>query len=245
MNARVVKNPDERRLELLETAFRLFCTRSYDRVAVQDITDAVGVAKGTFYHYFRSKVDLLAQVADWQVDALIEGARAVVRAAPADALSRFRAAVGLFGDWKLDNREFIRNYLRALYTDENQLLRLKLQERYFERFAPVLAEIVTEGVAEGSFVAADPAGATQAVLWLWSGMGEWMVPRILALEQTPGDVDALIASMKASEQACERILGAADGSLRLFDYDQLRALALEVSTALSEPAAAMTGMPRA
>lgn len=44
---------------LLESAKKLITERGFDRVSVEDITSGAGVAKGTFYHYFKSKEDLI------------------------------------------------------------------------------------------------------------------------------------------------------------------------------------------
>jgi AcrR family transcriptional regulator len=44
---------------ILDTAAKMMDERGYDNVAVDDVVDACGVAKGTFYHYFKSKEDLL------------------------------------------------------------------------------------------------------------------------------------------------------------------------------------------
>ncbi len=36
--------------------------RGFDRVSVEDITRDSGVAKGTFYHYFKCKEDVVAEL---------------------------------------------------------------------------------------------------------------------------------------------------------------------------------------
>jgi AcrR family transcriptional regulator len=234
MKTRVVKNADDRRAELLDAALHLFLTRGYDRVAVQDITDAVQVAKGTFYHYFASKADLLAQVCERQVGALLAAAERLLDDTPGDAAARFRAVVTMMWGWKRDNLEFAETYSRVLYADENQALRLKLQGSR-AAFQPLLAGIVAQGKAEGSFVVADPAWAARATMWLWDGLGEWMMPRLLGEGEPEALVDELLAGSRAAELASERILGAAEGSLALFDLDGLREWLLELVTALRGP----------
>lgn len=42
------------------TAVKLINERGYDNVFVEDITDAAGLGKGTFYYYFETKEQLLA-----------------------------------------------------------------------------------------------------------------------------------------------------------------------------------------
>lgn len=53
-----------------ETAFRLFRERGYDNVSVDDIIAATGTSKGTFYHYFKSKDELLCELPRRQLDVL-------------------------------------------------------------------------------------------------------------------------------------------------------------------------------
>jgi AcrR family transcriptional regulator len=235
MRTRVVKSAADRRGELLDTALRLFLTYGYDRVAVQDLTDAVGVAKGTFYHYFDSKAELLAQVCEWQIGALHAAAERTLAATPGDAVTRLRAVITLLWGWKRDNPELAGSYSRVLYSDENQALRSRLQVSFTE-FHPLLTQIVTQGRAEGLFTVGDPAGATRAVMWLWAGLGEWMMPRLLALVPGESRVDDLLEATRAGELACERILGAAEGSLRLYDYAELREWLPDLVAALQAPA---------
>ena len=52
---RTVKDPEERRRELLDTAMRLFAEEGYDNVSVRAVAREAGVAPGLAYHYFDSK----------------------------------------------------------------------------------------------------------------------------------------------------------------------------------------------
>ncbi len=57
---RIVKDPEERKGELIEAAMRLFAERGYDNVSMRDIAKAAGVTPGLTYHYFDSKQKLFA-----------------------------------------------------------------------------------------------------------------------------------------------------------------------------------------
>jgi TetR/AcrR family transcriptional regulator, transcriptional repressor for nem operon len=50
--------------QLLEQGLSLFSTRGYAATGVQDITDAAGVPKGSFYNYFGSKEEFAIAVLD-------------------------------------------------------------------------------------------------------------------------------------------------------------------------------------
>ena len=56
--ARTVKDPGERRSELLACAMRLFDEEGYDNVSVRAVARAAGVAPALAYHYFDSKEKL-------------------------------------------------------------------------------------------------------------------------------------------------------------------------------------------
>ncbi len=57
---RMVKQPEERRRELLATAMKLFANKGYDNVSVREVAREAGVTPGLAYHYFDSKQSLFA-----------------------------------------------------------------------------------------------------------------------------------------------------------------------------------------
>ncbi len=65
---RTVKDPDVRRNEIIDVAQALFLSKGYDNTSVQDVLDGAGIAKGTFYHYFGSKMELLDALVDRLTD---------------------------------------------------------------------------------------------------------------------------------------------------------------------------------
>ncbi|GGG10744.1 FAD-dependent oxidoreductase [Paenibacillus abyssi] len=60
---RAMRASTRKKRELVaETALKLFHERGYEQVSVDDIIAATGTSKGTFYHYFSSKDELLAEL---------------------------------------------------------------------------------------------------------------------------------------------------------------------------------------
>ena len=53
--ARAEKARVERRAALLSTARQVFAQHGYHSTSIDDLIDAAGVARGTFYLYFESK----------------------------------------------------------------------------------------------------------------------------------------------------------------------------------------------
>ncbi len=80
------------RERLIQAAGQLFHTRSYEAVGVQELCEAAGVNKGSFYHFFPSKDDLAAAVIDAQWVAVRDEILAPTLAddvAPLARISRF------------------------------------------------------------------------------------------------------------------------------------------------------------
>ena len=71
---RTVKDPEERRRELLECAMRLFAEEGYDNVSVRAVARAAGVAPGLAYHYFDSKERMFAAAIGHYAARCAEGA---------------------------------------------------------------------------------------------------------------------------------------------------------------------------
>ena len=52
----------EKKIKIIDTAFSLFREHSINETAIDDIVKAAGIARGTFYLYFKDKSDLLEQI---------------------------------------------------------------------------------------------------------------------------------------------------------------------------------------
>ncbi|MBQ9361012.1 MAG: TetR/AcrR family transcriptional regulator [Lachnospiraceae bacterium] len=56
--SKVEQNKLQKRNALLNTAFELFTSKGLNRTSISDIAERAGVAKGTFYLYFKDKYDI-------------------------------------------------------------------------------------------------------------------------------------------------------------------------------------------
>ncbi len=58
----VVEGKESRRDQILKTATRIFCQKTYHGTTLQEIANAVGMLKGSLYYYITSKEKLLANI---------------------------------------------------------------------------------------------------------------------------------------------------------------------------------------
>ena len=62
MNRRVRLPIDERRAQLIALGTRLFSTRSYEEISIDDVAEMAGISKGLLYHYFGGKKEFYVEV---------------------------------------------------------------------------------------------------------------------------------------------------------------------------------------
>ena len=55
---KIDKNKQKKRKSLFDAAFRLFTSKGIQKTSISDIVDHAGIAKGTFYLYFKDKYDI-------------------------------------------------------------------------------------------------------------------------------------------------------------------------------------------
>lgn len=71
MTGHIIGMPrDAVREKLLATGYRLLFRRGFNATSVQDITEAAGVPKGSFYNHFQSKEGLAAEAVRYYMDEM-------------------------------------------------------------------------------------------------------------------------------------------------------------------------------
>ncbi|TCO70724.1 TetR/AcrR family transcriptional regulator [Marinisporobacter balticus] len=75
---RITKEYEERRNEILDVAETLFVTKGYLKTTINDILQEVGIAKGTFYYYFKSKEEVMDAIIIRFVSAGVKVAKEII-----------------------------------------------------------------------------------------------------------------------------------------------------------------------
>ncbi|OGR39540.1 MAG: hypothetical protein A2051_12245 [Desulfovibrionales bacterium GWA2_65_9] len=81
---------DDTRQRLIEAGAGIMHRKGYNGTGIQEVLDACGVPKGSFYHFFRSKEDFALQVVDHQAAFMAERLRQLFSDAAIAPLERVR-----------------------------------------------------------------------------------------------------------------------------------------------------------
>jgi TetR/AcrR family transcriptional regulator, transcriptional repressor for nem operon len=94
------KPPQQRRNDLLDAAQSLVVEKGVSATTLDDVTRRAGVAKGTFYLYFRSKDDLVAALQQRFSDRMAERVEAAARNADTWAAKLDACVLACFEDYR-------------------------------------------------------------------------------------------------------------------------------------------------
>lgn len=144
-----------RKEEIINAARHLFLTKKYDKATMQDVMDRLDIAKGTIYHYFKSKEDLLEAVVEDIVNKNVERMQGLVLTG--NALEKMERLVEAS---RLDQE----NILEALHMKGNEALHTRLLASTILKMAPLYAQIIQEGCEEGIFQTDAPLECAEIIL---------------------------------------------------------------------------------
>ena len=151
------------RARILRLSAELFATRGYHGTGMSDLLHEAGVARGGFYHHFRSKEDVLLEIVVGAIEDILRSSAAVL-ALDLDSSAKLRLLCDDLSDAIIENQSgfivFLREY-SALGHDAQERV-LKLRRSYLQQWEQVLES----GVRTGVFVArATPY--TEGILGMW------------------------------------------------------------------------------
>jgi AcrR family transcriptional regulator len=220
---RVHKQHDERMQELLDAAAALFVEKGYQRTTVQDILDRVGVAKGTFYHYFEAKVDLLHELAERFMETMNEELSIIAVREGCSAMDKLRLITELSRSYTNHDRKlYTRMILKALYMEENLELRHHLLQVTRRKTAGIVGGIFRQGVEEGTFTMSDPENTALILMMMDGAVDDTAFGFLTGPEVTETDIERVIQIYRAYEEAACRMLGIRVGELQFLNEEDVR-----------------------
>lgn len=139
------KPAEVRRDELMDAAARLFVAKGVDGTTIDEIVTRASVAKGTFYHYFCSKMDVILALRERWAQDFIDRARSAVDGCPSN-------------NWPARLRRWLEAAVNV-YLDESRLHDIvfhgvQVQDRALKEKNAVLGELeslLTAGAQAGAW----------------------------------------------------------------------------------------------
>lgn len=188
-----MKKGERRKQGLLRTAYEMFITRGYENTSVDDIINAAGIAKGTYYYYFETKEAMLEEVIGMMIESEAEAAAKVLEA----PIPTPQKVVGIIASFRLEESE--QPIVDTINRPENVLMHNKLNRRIIDVVVPLLSKVIEEGVNEGIFDCDNIAERVRMILIISNTLFE-------DADFTERDIDVFI-------DLTEKLLGARKGTM--------------------------------
>ncbi len=207
---RIVKEPEERKNELIDTAEQLFVAYGYEQTAISDIVRAVNVSQGAFYYYFESKEDVLVAVIEKKIAMMENDFLQIEDRSDLDEAAKLNSMINSFIGISASGKA-IHGYI---HQAKNAILQKKLMKaRPFARIAPIMARVIFTGCEKGRFNVLRPL-ETSYLLLMMIGYADHMFYQNEAFRES-NDIDQknkeFHESMRgAMEDLIGRALGVSD-----------------------------------
>lgn len=174
---RIVKEHDVRRTEILDVAEELFLSKGYSKTTVNDILKIIGIAKGTFYHYFKSKEEVLDAVIMRIVEQDILIAKEILHEKNISAMDKI---IDFLITQSTNQSQQKNQFIEQFQNVENALMKQRALEGSIKYVCPVLAEIIEEGNQSEEFQTDFPL---EAIQFLIAGIQSLVDERIIEPEE--------------------------------------------------------------
>ncbi len=141
---RTVKNPNDRREEILEGATKLFLDNGFSKTKMEDIVKSLGISKGLIFYYFKSKDELINAV----IDRLsTQVAQTVIEDMRADIEFPIKLAKILqhFVNMTIEFNGKFSN----MTGDDNLKIIIHFRDLSLQKVEPDLRELMAEGIRRG------------------------------------------------------------------------------------------------
>ncbi len=196
---RVVKPPEERRGEIVSAACQLFLHKGYEQTTMGDVMRLLAIAKGTIYHYYRSKEELLDAVIEQLISLERQRLEEVFATLEGGTLARFRRFIVAVSTDSHDPA-----FLDSLHKPANAGMHIRLHAATMTMLAPFFAELCAQGTREGVLQVSHPLETAEFILAATTFLTDIGI--------YPWSEERLRLRIAAMPELIERQLGAPAGS---------------------------------
>jgi AcrR family transcriptional regulator len=160
--------------ELYAAALRLFNEKGYHATSMQDIATALGLYKGSLYHYIGGKEELLVQVFERAMATLLEEVEQIVAGSSLRPSAQLRLLIQAHVRAVASNVDALSVYLHEFRALAGPALEKVRAQR--DRYREIMAAVVERGMRDGEFVSGDVDIVTLGVLGMCNWLAQWYKP---------------------------------------------------------------------
>jgi len=184
-----------RKEEILAVASKLFLTKDYEQTTMSEIMGILNIAKGTIYHYFRSKEALFEAVIESIAEDNIKKMESLLKNSSANAMQNLKLLIEA-GNIAQENEKIV----EELHNPGNNAMHTRLLAAIITKQAPLYAKVIKQGCKEGIFKTQAPLECAELIL---SG-----IQFLTDIGVYPWTDATLARRQKAFPKLIEQILGA-------------------------------------
>ncbi|WP_095175735.1 MULTISPECIES: TetR/AcrR family transcriptional regulator [Blautia] len=157
-------NPKQAIENIITISAKLFAEKGYDKTSMQDIADAVGMSKGGIFHHFSSKEDIFNAVMERQFEQITETVKKWL-----DEMHGLTAKEKLRGLIKrnlMDEKIIKESGNMISSAAESPQIILAFTQDNVKKLAPIIADVIREGIEDRSISTAFPNECAEVLLLL-------------------------------------------------------------------------------
>ena len=140
-------NPEDRKAAILKAATTCFAEKGYHATGVSDIIDKAGIARGTFYLYFKSKHEIFQYILDEFIEHLDRQIRIIELGGEKSAALQIRQNAELVIDAILSRPALSKIvFNEAVGLDPSTQERLRL---FYQRLLDIIQSSIKRGISFG------------------------------------------------------------------------------------------------
>jgi len=162
-------NPKKTIESILSASEKLFLKKGYEKTTTQEIVNETGISKGTIFHHFKSKEDILASVLNRHNNLTALDMRQWIDEMEMERLTAKEKIVNLLNRF-YDNAETTPLSKMALISGSPRII-IEDLKGWAEKISPIIAKLIHEGNNDGSIKTEFPEECAQLfnlLFCIWS-----------------------------------------------------------------------------
>lgn len=159
--------PEQTKANIINVSKKLFSEKGYEKTTTQEIVTITGLSKGTIFHHFKSKEEILLAVLDLIVDRMLQEAdellAKMVGLTAREKLTKLFEEPDLTPEDELDTLIF----KMGIATQSPHIIVANMKKCH-EKMVPMITNLMNEGVEDGSITTDFPDECAQLFILLYT-----------------------------------------------------------------------------